>query len=490
MNITVLMVTYNHEKFIKDAINAIFNQTYKNNFNFIIGDDASCDKTSDIIKSMISEVPAHINCNYYRHNENLTGVENFNFCLSKIEDGLVIIADGDDISKLDRIDKIVKIHKLMNKSLYISNADEIDVNNNSLNRKRYVNNFNLDNIDYSDIYTNKVPVFGAAYAFDYSIIQTYGLIDTIYVTKNNVDQNLFWRAIKDKGVYYIDEALLYYRSHMGGTSISRRRDNAKLNGYKVEEKLLTIKINMNIIGNLLYIINNELINNKKLDPLFFKIHNEFSNLQNLLSDLDNMNYDIKIEELESINQLLKYLIDTTEDINNMEITPILLNSLSDNFLNRNLHTLEIVELINERTILSVIKKFNYMFKDELQKKVKQVTQPSFSEKNLFLKSFNIVSYNGKDYFLKIKSLTSIKIINFIDVINYILNGKKILKNEFSQLLDLFKNKEVTKREIVIILMRENNIGGFGPFKDDYLLRVIFLLKYRNIVNIQKKIFRK
>jgi glycosyltransferase involved in cell wall biosynthesis len=482
------MVTYNHQYFIEDAINAIFNQTYKNEFDLIIGDDCSTDKTPLIIKNMLLKAPSHINCKYYFHENNLTGVENFNFCLSKITNGLIIVADGDDISKLDRISKIVRIHTKMQKDLYISNADEMDYNSNLIDKKRYLNTFDLSQVSYRDIYTNKIPVFGASYAFDYSIIEKYGLIDSIYVTKNNVDQNLFWRAVQNKGVYYINESLLFYRSHIGGTSISRRRDNAKLNGYKLEEKLLTIDINMNIIGNIMYLLKNECNNDNKLKPLFLRMHIEFNNLQNILSDLKSLNFDIKIVELENLNNVLNFLLDSTIQIENGKINPVVLNSLAEHFIGRSLHTLEMVELLHEKTFLTVIQKFNSMFKSEILTNKNKVESSSVNQSDLYFKSFNQIYYEGKVYLLKTNDLISIKIINFIDVINFIINGKKLHKKELSILINLFRQRKVTKREIILILLRRNKLI-IGPFIQDYYLLSILVLKYKNIITIEKQIFK-
>ncbi|MGI9534322.1 MAG: glycosyltransferase family 2 protein, partial [Thermodesulfobacteriota bacterium] len=47
--ISVIMPAYNHEKFVADSIESVLNQSFSD-FEFIIIDDGSNDKTYEIIK--------------------------------------------------------------------------------------------------------------------------------------------------------------------------------------------------------------------------------------------------------------------------------------------------------------------------------------------------------------------------------------------------------------------------------------------------------
>ena len=57
--IGILMATYNGEKFIKEQINSILNQIYKN-WKLIIHDDGSTDSTVDIVKEYAKKHPDRI----------------------------------------------------------------------------------------------------------------------------------------------------------------------------------------------------------------------------------------------------------------------------------------------------------------------------------------------------------------------------------------------------------------------------------------------
>ena len=54
IQISVVLSTFNDEKYIAEAIESVLNQTYKN-FEFIIVDDGSTDNTNRIIKSFDDE---------------------------------------------------------------------------------------------------------------------------------------------------------------------------------------------------------------------------------------------------------------------------------------------------------------------------------------------------------------------------------------------------------------------------------------------------
>lgn len=248
------MVTYNHEKYIKDAILSIYNQDYKDNFNFIISDDCSSDTTKEIIKKLIPKCPHNIDLNCFYQSKNLGSVANFNFLLSKVKSGYIVIADGDDISSSNRL-SYAKEHLLTTPvDLLISNALIIDSQNQSNNILKYHPNFkfNHKNCSFKDMYTPLTPIFGASYIFNCNLVTQYGLIDEDFVTYNNVDQNFFWRAFLENGISYTGEVLLKYRVHTQSKSLLNSVKSVNYTPGYLEflNKIKTI----NEISNLIYMI--------------------------------------------------------------------------------------------------------------------------------------------------------------------------------------------------------------------------------------------
>ncbi|MDI6793278.1 MAG: methyltransferase domain-containing protein [bacterium] len=88
--VSILMVTYNREGYIKEAIQSVLDQTYKN-IELIIVDDGSNDRTVEIIKSFNSE---KINYIYKVHSG---VVDSRNLSLEKAKGDFVVWVDSDDV---------------------------------------------------------------------------------------------------------------------------------------------------------------------------------------------------------------------------------------------------------------------------------------------------------------------------------------------------------------------------------------------------------
>ena len=98
--IDILMATYNGEKYIVEQIDSIINQTYKN-WNLLIRDDNSTDRTLEIIKNY-QKKDARIRI-LDNNKVNLGIVKNFEKLLKISESELIMFSDQDDIWKKGKI---------------------------------------------------------------------------------------------------------------------------------------------------------------------------------------------------------------------------------------------------------------------------------------------------------------------------------------------------------------------------------------------------
>jgi glycosyltransferase involved in cell wall biosynthesis len=97
--ITVLMPVYNGEKYLREAIDSIFNQTFTD-FEFLIVDDGSTDNSVEIINSYQN---SRINLVKNDKNEGLVYTLNRGLSLAKGE--YIARMDCDDISLPERLKK-------------------------------------------------------------------------------------------------------------------------------------------------------------------------------------------------------------------------------------------------------------------------------------------------------------------------------------------------------------------------------------------------
>ncbi|HCA08474.1 glycosyltransferase [Chryseobacterium sp.] len=96
--VSVIMITYGHDKFIEDAINSVISQKYTGHIELIIGNDCSPDNTDKIVTSFLerNNIPERINIKYVCHNRNKGIMQNFAWALDECKGKYNAICDGDD----------------------------------------------------------------------------------------------------------------------------------------------------------------------------------------------------------------------------------------------------------------------------------------------------------------------------------------------------------------------------------------------------------
>jgi len=99
--VTVLMSVYNGEKYLREAVDSILAQTFRD-FEFLIINDGSTDRTGEILKSYSDQRIKIIN-----HEKNIGLTKSLNKGLRVAKGEYVARQDADDISMPERLDKEV-----------------------------------------------------------------------------------------------------------------------------------------------------------------------------------------------------------------------------------------------------------------------------------------------------------------------------------------------------------------------------------------------
>jgi rRNA maturation RNase YbeY len=129
MVISICLASYNGEKYIKEQIDSILEQSFED-FELIIQDDCSNDKTVEIVREYLKKDDRIL---LYENQKNLGYVKNFETLIKKANGDFIALCDQDDIWHRDKL-KIL-IENIGKNSLIYSNSLLVDEEANSLNIK-------------------------------------------------------------------------------------------------------------------------------------------------------------------------------------------------------------------------------------------------------------------------------------------------------------------------------------------------------------------
>lgn len=94
MKVSVLMITYNHEEFIEEAIESVLMQKTNFEYELVIGEDCSTDNTRNIVKAYKEKYPNIIKLNLQE--SNVRGRKNFISTFSLCRGEYIALLEGDD----------------------------------------------------------------------------------------------------------------------------------------------------------------------------------------------------------------------------------------------------------------------------------------------------------------------------------------------------------------------------------------------------------
>lgn len=90
------MITYNHAEYIEEAIKGVLRQKCNFDIELVISNDASLDRTDDVIRRVIENNKSNVKIRYFNQALNLGMNSNFLFCVSKCEGKYIATCEGDD----------------------------------------------------------------------------------------------------------------------------------------------------------------------------------------------------------------------------------------------------------------------------------------------------------------------------------------------------------------------------------------------------------
>lgn len=220
--VDILLATYNGEKYIREQIDSILNQTYKE-FRLLISDDGSTDGTRDILNEYKAKDDR---IEIFMQEENLGVVKNFEFLLKKVEAKYYMFSDQDDIWKDEKIEKSLnKIEEGFD--LVYSDLEVVDENLNVT----YESYWKLKGI-YKKIkkYNNFESLYLNNFITGCTVISKKELIDSFMPLPNMSKFVLhdYWISLiisQNGKIAYIEEPLIKYRQHKNNKVGSKKKSD-------------------------------------------------------------------------------------------------------------------------------------------------------------------------------------------------------------------------------------------------------------------------
>jgi glycosyltransferase involved in cell wall biosynthesis len=96
LKVSICMITYGHEKYIRQAIEGILMQKCDFEIELIISNDSSPDSTHTIIQNIFENHPKKECIKYFGHDKNLGMMPNFIFGLEQCSGKYIGVCEGDD----------------------------------------------------------------------------------------------------------------------------------------------------------------------------------------------------------------------------------------------------------------------------------------------------------------------------------------------------------------------------------------------------------
>ncbi|MEY8348461.1 glycosyltransferase family 2 protein [Bacillus cereus] len=229
MFISVIMAVHNGEEYLEESVKSILNQTY-NNFEFIIVNDGSTDKTNKILQSISDP---RIRTIHLEKNHGVAFARNL--AVEQAKGDWIANQDGDDISLPNRLEEQIKYIQTHPETIAVCSLIQCISGNTPVDeqylreREKYHNNIITHNQIERERFSNCPICCGTALFLKKAFIKVGGYDSTIPIGS---DYDLIVMRMFNIGKVEVMPKILYqYRVNM--KSITRQNEIETLNFINV-----------------------------------------------------------------------------------------------------------------------------------------------------------------------------------------------------------------------------------------------------------------
>lgn len=202
--VSIIMPSYNTGRFIKETIDSVISQTYKN-WELLIVDDCSTDNTYDVVSNFLGDE----RINFFKNEKNSGAAVSRNKALREAKGKWIAFLDSDDLWTPEKLER--QISFMENKNCHFSYTNYCEIDEESTPLGRYVTG--PKKITKTGMYNYCWPGC-LTVMYDSEVV---GLIQIEDIKKNN-DYAIWLKAIKKADCYLLNEELAKYRKRSGSIS--------------------------------------------------------------------------------------------------------------------------------------------------------------------------------------------------------------------------------------------------------------------------------
>lgn len=268
--VSIVVVSYNQGKYIRENLDSIKSQTYSN-IELIVADDASPDNSVEVFDAWLQEHNYPAKKNYHTQNTGLATV--LNECIKMATGKYIKLIAADDYLDSQYIEKCVDKLEYLGDEYGMVFTDTYAINDDSEIIADIANYDKLGSVDpeifrQELIKGNRIAALTVLMRLD--VLKETGKYDSKFI----VEDYYRWLKINEKYlIAYIPEKLAYYRQHENNIS--------KLKAEKIDQEDLMLRIMFDEVGIAKNGINSKMLskylNNIKLDKELVELYKNYPN---------------------------------------------------------------------------------------------------------------------------------------------------------------------------------------------------------------------
>lgn len=266
--VTIIVVSYNQGKYIRENLDSIKSQTYSE-IELIVADDASTDDSIEVFESWIQENNYSVKKNFHTKNTGLATV--LNECIDLATGKYIKIIAADDFLHPKSIEKCVRKLEELGEEFGMVFSDTFVINENSkiiadITDYNKFGNVSPELFRKELVRGNRIAALTVLMRLD--VVKETGSYDSKFI----VEDYYRWLKINQKYlIAYIPEKLAYYRQHENNIS--------KTKAERIELEDLKLKLMFDRIGVAKHIINNKMyikyVNNYQFESQLKVLYNNY-----------------------------------------------------------------------------------------------------------------------------------------------------------------------------------------------------------------------